>query len=106
MRLEYAVVYEQTPNNYCAYAPDVPGCASTADTWERIQENIREALAFHLESLIEEGAPIPEPRMSVTEAMALHARATDGSDETSSQLPTTISLAQVDLPTPLATTAG
>ena len=39
MRLEYAVVYEQTPNNYCAYAPDVPGCASTADTWERIQEN-------------------------------------------------------------------
>lgn len=63
-------------------------------------------VAFHLESLIEEGAPIPEPRMSVTETMAFYARATDGSDETASQLPTTVSLAQVDLPTPLATTAG
>ena len=30
MKLTYAVVIEQTPNNYGAYAPDVPGCISTA----------------------------------------------------------------------------
>ena len=30
MKLTYAVVFEQTPNNYGAYAPDVPGCISTA----------------------------------------------------------------------------
>ena len=30
MKLTYAVGIEQTPNNYGAYAPDVPGCISTA----------------------------------------------------------------------------
>ena len=29
MKLKYVVVYEQTPNNFCAYAPDLPGCIST-----------------------------------------------------------------------------
>ena len=28
MKLRYAVVFEQTPNNYGAYVPDVPGCVS------------------------------------------------------------------------------
>lgn len=106
MRLEYAVVYERTPNNYCAYAPDVPGCASTADTWDLIQQNIREALAFHIESLIEEGAPIPEPAMSVTEAMMFHARLTHDAGEAPAELPTTVSLTQVDLPESLMTRAG
>ena len=40
MKLRYAVVFEQTPNNYCAYAPDVPGCVSTGTTWKEIQDNI------------------------------------------------------------------
>lgn len=106
MRLEYAVVYERTPNNYCAYAPDVPGCASTADTWELIQENISEALAFHIESLIEAGAPIPEPAMSVTEAMMFHAQLTHDADEPPAELPTTVSLTQVELPESLMTRAG
>ena len=30
MKLTYAVVFEQTPNNYSAYVPDVPGCVSTS----------------------------------------------------------------------------
>ncbi|MCY3560036.1 MAG: type II toxin-antitoxin system HicB family antitoxin [bacterium] len=106
MRLEYAVVYERTPNNYCAYAPDVPGCASTADTWDLIQKNISEALAFHIESLIEEGTPIPEPAMSVSDAMMFHAQLTRNDSEPPAELPTTVSLAQVDLPKSLATRAS
>ena len=38
MKLKYAVVYERTPNNYSAYSPDLPGCISTGETWEDIQE--------------------------------------------------------------------
>ena len=63
MKLKYAVVFEQTPNNYAAYAPDVPGCISTGKTWDEMQEMIREALTFHIEFLIEEGDPVPEPKM-------------------------------------------
>lgn len=74
MKLTYAVVYGQTPNNYCAYAPDVPGCVSAADTWEEIQEMMKEALVFHLEGTLEDGDPFPYPQMSIEEAIAYHNR--------------------------------
>ena len=72
VKLSYAVVFEQTPNNYCAYAPDVPGCVSVGDTWPEMQANIREALTFHIEGMVENGEAISEPRMSLEEAMAYH----------------------------------
>lgn len=74
MKLTYAVAYEQTPNNYCAYSPDVPSCVSAADTWEEIQEMMKEALTFHLEDLLECGEPLPYPHMSIEEAVAYHNR--------------------------------
>ncbi len=75
MKLQYAVVYEQTPNNYCAYPPDLPGCISTGKTWEDIQEMIREAIALHIEAMMEDGEPLPGPQMSVKESMAYHCQA-------------------------------
>ena len=74
MKLTYAVVFEQTPNNYGAYAPDVPGCVSTAKTWEHMQEMIKEALTFHIEDLLECGDPLPYPQMSLEEAIEYHNR--------------------------------
>ncbi len=58
---KYAVVFETSPNNYAAYVPDLPGCVSTGATREEIERNIREAIAFHIEGLLIEGEPIPEP---------------------------------------------
>ena len=75
MKLQYAVVCEQTPNNYCAYPPDLPGYISTGKTWEDIQEMIREAIALHIEAMMEDGEPLPEPRMSVEEATLFHSQA-------------------------------
>ena len=69
MRLRYAVVFEQTPNNYCAYVPDVPGCISTGNTWYKMLSMIHEALTFHIEMMVEDGDPVPEPRMSLEDAM-------------------------------------
>ena len=31
MKVRCVVVYQQTPNNYCAYVPDFPGCVSTGE---------------------------------------------------------------------------
>ena len=72
MKQRYAVVFEQTPNNYCAYAPDLSGCVSTGETWEEMQEMVREAIAFHVEAMLENGEPMPEPQMSVEDARAYH----------------------------------
>lgn len=59
--LKYAVVFEKTPNNYSAYLPDLPGCVATGATREEVERNIREAVAFHLDSMRSDGLPIPEP---------------------------------------------
>ena len=72
MKLQYSVVFERTPNNYCAYAPDLPDCISTAQTWEEIQAQIRDAIAFHIAGIQEDGDTIPEPRLSVAEAADYH----------------------------------
>ena len=64
--MKYAVVIERVPeSNYCAYVPDLPGCVSTGDTRAEVEHNIREAIAFHLEGLREDGDPIPEPGTNV-----------------------------------------
>ena len=72
MKLTYAVVFENGHNNYSAYIPDLPGCVSTHKTWDGIQDMIKEAIAFHIESMHEDGDPIPPPQMSVEEALAYH----------------------------------
>ena len=59
--MKYVVVYEQTPNNYSAYVPDLPGCVAAGKTREETERLIREAIAFHLEGLRESDEPIPEP---------------------------------------------
>jgi len=58
---EYAVIYEKTGTGYGAYAPDLPGCVSTGRTLEEAKQNIREAIAFHLDGIREDGYPVPEP---------------------------------------------
>ena len=62
--MTYAVTIEKAENNYSAYVPDLPGCVATGKTREETAQNIREAIAFHLEGLREDGMPIPEPQTS------------------------------------------
>ena len=59
--MQYVVVIEKAESNYGAYVPDLPGCVAVAETREEVVRLIHEAIALHLESLREEGSPIPEP---------------------------------------------
>ena len=59
--MKYTVVIERTPNNYAAYVPDLPGCMASAGTRKEVLKEIREAIAFHIEGMHEDGEPIPEP---------------------------------------------
>jgi len=61
-RMRYLVVIEKAENNYAAYIPDLPGCIATAATLDELQQNIRSAVAMHLEGLKEDGLPAPEPQ--------------------------------------------
>jgi predicted RNase H-like HicB family nuclease len=58
----YLIIIETTETGFSAYSPDLPGCVSTGATREDVESNMREAIAFHLDGLREDGAPVPEPR--------------------------------------------
>ena len=68
--MEYVVTLERVPNNYGASVPDLPGCVAAADTREETLELIREGIGYHIELMLEDGDPVPQPRMSLEDAMA------------------------------------
>ena len=97
MKLKYAVVFEQTPNNYGAYVPDLPGCISTGAGWREIQDNIREAIGFHLEGLQESGDSVPNPRMSIGDAMTFHSEVLSEHGGSVPPLETTVAMVGIEV---------
>jgi predicted RNase H-like HicB family nuclease len=59
--MRYAVVLEKAKRNYSAYVPDLPGCVATGKTVQEALSAIRAAIEFHIEGLVEDGDPIPDP---------------------------------------------
>ncbi len=59
--MRYAIVIEKADGNYSAYVPDLPGCVATGQTVGETEQNLREAILFHIEGLREDGLPVPEP---------------------------------------------
>lgn len=59
--MQYLIVIEKTGTGFSAYSPDLPGCAATGATHEEIEQNIRDAIEFHIEGLRKEGWKVPKP---------------------------------------------
>ena len=95
--MKYTVVIEKTNNGYSAYAPDVPGCIAAADTRAEVEELMREAITYHLEMLRDYGDPIPEPQLSVEEAMNFHSDSLAADDETVSQEDKVVGTVEVEV---------
>lgn len=59
---KYLVLIEGgPPSNYSAWSPDLPGCGATGWTLDECEREMRDAIAFHLEGIAEDGDPIPPP---------------------------------------------
>ena len=59
--MRYAVVIEKANGNYSAYVPDLPGCAASGDTVAAVENEIREAIRFHIDGLQADGIVVPQP---------------------------------------------
>lgn len=57
----YLVIYEQGPDSWGAYSPDLPGCTAVAESREEVEQLMREAVETHLDVLRSEGLAVPEP---------------------------------------------
>lgn len=59
--MKYAVIFEKTGTGYSAYVPDLPGCVAAGATLKETEQLIRGAVEMHLETMREDGDPVPEP---------------------------------------------
>jgi len=59
--MKYLIIIEKSNVGYSAYSPDLPGCVSTGATPDETEQNMREAIEFHIEGLKAEGYEIPKP---------------------------------------------
>jgi predicted RNase H-like HicB family nuclease len=71
---EYLVIIERDEEGgYSAWAPDLPGVVAAADTYDECLQLMREAVAFHLEGMREDGEPIPQPSTVAATVVTLDA---------------------------------
>jgi len=59
--MRYVVVIEKADGNYSAYVPDLPGCIAIGDTVVAVENEIREAIRFHIDGLQADGIVVPQP---------------------------------------------
>ena len=57
---------------------------------------IRETIAFHVEDMMEHREPVPEPRMSIGDAMAHHIASLSEVGEPVPELETTFGMVEVE----------
>ncbi|TIU90361.1 MAG: type II toxin-antitoxin system HicB family antitoxin [Mesorhizobium sp.] len=58
--MRYAVVIEKAGSNFSAYVPDLPGCIATGATVPEVENEIRDAIRFHIEGLRADGLEVPK----------------------------------------------
>jgi predicted RNase H-like HicB family nuclease len=63
--VKYAVVYEQTPRNWSAYVPDLPGCVAAGETREEVERLITDGIRLHIDLMRQSGEPVPLPTTRV-----------------------------------------
>ncbi|MFN6567108.1 hypothetical protein A6770_10490 [Nostoc minutum NIES-26] len=69
--MRYTVVIEKGKTGYGAYVPDLPGCIAVGETIEEVKALIAEAIEFHIEGMLEDGLPIPQPTSMAHEVEVL-----------------------------------
>jgi predicted RNase H-like HicB family nuclease len=61
MAHRFTVILEKEEDGgYHVFCPVLPGCHTQAESIEEGVQNIREAISLYIESLVEDGLPVPE----------------------------------------------
>ena len=56
-----ALLHKDADSDFAVTFPDFPGCVSAASNLDGLRRNAAEALALHIEGMIEDGDEVPEP---------------------------------------------
>lgn len=69
MRHYIGIVHKEPSSDFGISFPDFPGCISAGETLAEAAALAQEALQAHIELMVEDGEPIPEP-MTLEAALA------------------------------------
>ena len=58
----YLIIIESTETGFSAYSPDLPGCVATGRSRPEVEQEMHDAIEFHIEGLRLAGEPVPQPR--------------------------------------------
>ena len=58
--MRYAIVIEKAESNSSAYVPDLPGCVATGRTVAEVEQEMHDAIRFHLDGMRQDGMTLPE----------------------------------------------
>ncbi|HEX4052858.1 MAG TPA: type II toxin-antitoxin system HicB family antitoxin [Tepidisphaeraceae bacterium] len=62
----YVYVVERAEDgSYWAYFPDLPGCATTGESPEQVEQQLHEAMELYLSYYSDRGLPPPPPQARV-----------------------------------------
>ncbi len=64
--MKYLVIIEETRTGYSAFSPDLPGCIAAGSSKEEVEKNMKDAIAFHLEGMDQEGLEVPQSHSFTT----------------------------------------
>jgi predicted RNase H-like HicB family nuclease len=77
-QLYIALIHKDRGSDFGVSFPDFPGCVTAGTTVEEAFSMAKEALAGHIEMMIEEGLEIPLPPVDPIAAVSRHAKRGDG----------------------------
>ncbi|MBU1160137.1 type II toxin-antitoxin system HicB family antitoxin [Patescibacteria group bacterium] len=58
----FSIIIEQDENGYFAFCPELQGCYVQGQTYEKVVENIKDAISLHVEDRIADKEELPEIR--------------------------------------------
>lgn len=61
-KYEMIIYWDETDSCYIAEVPELPGCMAHGSTYDEALKQAKEAIALWLDTAIEFGDPIPEPK--------------------------------------------
>ena len=61
MRAYIALIHKESTSDYGVSFPDLPGCVSAGVTLDEARAMAEEALALHIDGMVEDREPLPEP---------------------------------------------
>ena len=57
-----AIIIEKSATGLSALVPDLPGCIATDRDQAVVEGEMKSAIRFHIDGLVEDGMPVPKPK--------------------------------------------